>query len=63
LNLYHHLHSNYEKNIIERTMQYIKDRTESFDDYLSCKKNKCKLNHINQWLKLFVYKHNKEIIS
>ena len=44
-------------------MQYIKDRTESFDDYFPCKKNKCKLHHIKQWLKLFVYKHNKEIIS
>ena len=63
LNLYHHLHSTYEKNIIERTMQYIKDRTESFDDYFPCKKNKCKLNHVKQWLKLFVYKHNKEILS
>ncbi len=28
LNLYHHLHSSYEKSLIERTMQYIKDRTE-----------------------------------
>ncbi len=63
LNLYHHIHSSFEKSIFERTMQYIKDRTESFDDYFPCKKNNCKLNHINQWLKLFVYKHNKEIIS
>ncbi len=58
----HHLHSSFEKSIIERAMQYIKDRIESFDDYFPCKKNKCKLNHIKQWLKLFVYQHNKEII-
>ncbi len=63
LKIDHHLHSHYEKSIIERTMQYIKDRTENFDDYFPCKKNKCKLNHIKQWLKLFVYQHNKEIIS
>jgi putative transposase len=63
LNLYHHIHSSFEKSIIERTMQYIKDRTENFDDYFPCKKNKCKLNHIKQWLKLFVYHHNREIIS
>ena len=63
LNLYHHLHSSFEKSIIERTVQYIKDRTENFDDYFPCKKNKCKLNHIKQWLKLFVYQHNKEITS
>ena len=63
LNLQHHLHSSIEKSIVERTMQYIKDRTEGFDDYFPCKKNKCKLNHIRQWFKLFVYEHNKEIVS
>ncbi len=63
LKLVHHLHSSYEKSLIERTMQYIKDRTEVFDDYFPCNKNKCKLNHVKQWLGLFVYQHNKEIIS
>jgi putative transposase len=63
LKLVHHLHSSYEKSIIERTIQYIKDRTEGFDDYFSCKKDKCRLNYIKQWFKLFVYLHNKEIIS
>ena len=29
LKLKHHTHSSYEKSIIERTIQYIKDRTES----------------------------------
>ena len=33
LKLRHHIHSQFEKSIIERTMQYIKDRIESFDDY------------------------------
>ena len=32
LGLKHHLHSPYEKSMIERTMQYVKDRTECFDD-------------------------------
>ena len=32
LKLRHHVHS-FEKSLIERTIQYIKDRTESFDDY------------------------------
>ena len=63
LNLHHHIHSAFEKSIIERTMQCIKDRTECFDDYFPCKKNKCKLKHVKQWLKLFVYEHNKEIMS
>ena len=63
LKLDHHLHSSFEKSIIERTMQYIKDRTRIFDDYFPCKKNKCNLKHVKQWVKLFVYEHNKEIIS
>jgi hypothetical protein len=41
-------------------MQYVKDRMEEcFDDYFPCKTNKCKLNHIRQWLKLVVYEHKK----
>ncbi len=47
LKVEHHLHSSFEKSIIETTMQYIKDRTmnEGFDDYFPCnrKKNNCKL--------------------
>ncbi len=39
LELEHHIHSSYEKSIIERTIQYIKNRIESFDDdYFPCKK-------------------------
>jgi putative transposase len=63
LKLNHHIHSFYQKSIIERTMQYIKDRTESFDDYFPCRKKKCKLKHINNWLNLFVDFHNNEIMS
>ena len=37
LGLEHHIHSFYEKSIIERTMRYIKDRTEIFDDYFPCR--------------------------
>jgi putative transposase len=49
--------------LIERTMQYIKDRTEEcFDDYFPCrKKKKCKLKHVINWLNLFIDYHNKEI--
>lgn len=63
LNLKHHLHSSYEKSIIERTMQFIKDRTECFDDYFPCKKKNCKLMHVQNWLNLFVDHYNKEVIS
>ncbi len=63
LKLKHHIHSFYQKSIIEITMQYIKDRTESFDDYFPFRKKKCKLKHINNWLNLFVDFHNNEIMS
>ncbi len=64
LKLRHHIHSSYEKSLVERTMQYIKDRTtENIDDYFPCKrKKKCKLKHVKNWLNLFAIDyHNKEI--
>ena len=61
LKLNHHLHSSLEKSLIERTIQYIKDRTESFDDYLPCRKQNCKLEHIKQWIKVFAWHHNNNI--
>ena len=59
----HHVHSPFEKSIIERTMQYIKDRTECFDDYFPCRKENCKLKHVLNWFNLFVTYHNKEVIN
>ena len=62
LRLDHHIHSPLEKSLIERKMQYIKDRTECFDDYFPCRKKNCKLKHVINWLNLFVDYHNKEMI-
>ncbi|HXT83647.1 MAG TPA: hypothetical protein VN704_04860 [Verrucomicrobiae bacterium] len=53
-----HIHSAYEKSIIERTIQYIKDRTENFDDYFPCRMKNCKLKHVTNWLKLFAHFYN-----
>jgi putative transposase len=61
LRVKHRIHSPFEKSIIERAMQYIKDRTEGFDDYFPCRMKNCKLKHIKNWLNLFIYYHNKEI--
>jgi len=58
LKMDHHIHSSLEKSLIERKMQYIKDRTECFDDYFPCRK----LKHVRNWLNLFVDYHNKEMI-
>ena len=62
LRLKHNLHSSLEKSLIERTMQYVKDRTESFDDYFPCRLKDCKLKHVRNWLNLFVDYHNKGVI-
>jgi putative transposase len=63
LKIRHHIHSSFEKSIIERTIQYIKDRTENFDDYFPCNnKNKCKLKHVTSWLYLFVDYYNRGLV-
>ena len=61
LGLKHHMHSPLEKSLIERVIQYFKDRTESFDDYYPCINNNCDLVHVYNWIKLFVYFYNDKI--
>ena len=64
LNIEHHIHSLYERRYHrERTIQYIKDRTESFDDYFPCGKEKCMLEHVRNWFNLFVDYYNKKVIA
>ncbi len=53
-----------EKHIIERTIQYIKDRTECFDDYFPYRrKEKCNLFHVKNWINLFVIIQNKWVLN
>ena len=61
LKLKHHINSSFEKSLIERTMQYIKDRTEGFDDYFPFEKEKCNLLHVKQWLEMFTHYCNRSI--
>ena len=64
LGLRHILHSPFEKSIIERTMESMKDRTECFDDYYPCsRKNDCNLLHVYQWIVLFVYMYNRSAFT
>jgi putative transposase len=50
LKIRHHIHSSLEKSLIERTMHYVKDKTEGFDDHLPCKRKNFKLKHVKNWL-------------
>jgi putative transposase len=60
LKLKHHIHYHVEKSLIKRTIQYIKDKTECFDDYFPCRTRNCKLKHVRNWMNLFVDYHNRE---
>jgi putative transposase len=62
LGLKHLLHISFEKSVIERTIEYFKDRTENFDDYYPCKHKNGDLSHVNNWLDLFVFIHNADIL-
>ena len=54
LGLKHEVYGNRLKNLIERFVQQIKDRTECFDDHFPCRKHNCNRQHVWNWLKLLV---------
>lgn len=56
LRLKHQVYGTELKNLMERFIQQIKDRTECFDDHFPCRKkdNNCDRQHIWNWLKLFI---------
>ncbi len=61
MKLKHHvyLHGSWLWEVMERAVQRLKDRTESFDDLFPCRNHgaKCKFNHINNWIKVFWLHH------
>lgn len=64
LGLKHYIHSPLQQNLIERIMQYFKDRTESFDDYYPCNsKRDCDKGHVYNWIQLFVSMYNNTIVA
>ncbi|MGB9659999.1 MAG: DDE-type integrase/transposase/recombinase [Nitrososphaerales archaeon] len=58
LKLEHHVFDDEWKEFMERMNQYLKDRTECFDDLFPCFKEGCKREHVNNWLTFFIYYHN-----
>lgn len=57
LKLKHHvyMHGSWLWEVMERTIQRLKDRTESFDDLFPCRSHglKCKFVHINNLINVF----------
>jgi putative transposase len=55
LRLKHQIYDSELKNLMERFVQQIKDRTtECFDDHFPCRKYNCNKQHVWNWLKLFI---------
>ena len=54
LRLDHRVYGTELKNVMERFIQHIKDRTECFDDHFPCRKENCNRQHVWNWLKLFI---------
>jgi putative transposase len=55
LRLKHYVYGADLKNLMERFIQKIKDRTECFDDHFPCtKKDGCNILHVYNWLKLYI---------
>jgi putative transposase len=54
LRLQHQVYGTELKNLMERFIQQVKDRTECFDDHFPCRKENCDRQHVSNWLKLFV---------
>jgi putative transposase len=58
LGIQHRLHTPFEKSLIERAVQYFKDRSECFDDYYyPCRYELCNLSHVYKWAGLFMFMH------
>ena len=48
---------------METSIEYFKDRPENFDDYYPCRHNiEYDLIQVNNWLGLFVFMHNADIL-
>ena len=47
-----------EESLMERFVQYLKDRTECFDDHFPCRKPGCNRRHVWNWLKMFLLYQN-----
>lgn len=54
LRLKHYVYGTDLKNLMERFIQKIKDRTECFDDHFPCTKTGCNILHVYNWLKLYI---------
>jgi len=60
LRIKHVVYNQEDKNVMERAVQYIKDRTECFDDNFPCKDN-CSKEHVRNWFRVLMLYFNVKI--
>lgn len=58
LGLEHHVYDDARGNLMERFVQYVKDRTEVFDDYFPCRRPHCRFEHVEGWLNYYMLSFN-----
>jgi putative transposase len=63
LGLKHYLHSPFQKGLMERVNQFLKDRVESFDDYYLCMQIESNLFHVYNWIQFYVSMYNDTIAN
>ena len=51
------------EELMERMNQYLKDRTECFDDLLPASKKGCDMKHVHNWISLSRFYHNYVIVN
>jgi putative transposase len=62
LNVNHYIHTPLEKRLIERVMQYFKDRTESFNSYYPCRKDDDRhIDHVYNWIEIYKKQMEKAV--
>jgi transposase-like protein len=63
LNLRHGLYSLEVRNLMERIIQYVKDRTKLFDNYIPCIKDECDEEYAKMLLKSIMIMMNETWIN
>jgi putative transposase len=63
LNLDHDVYDSKARNLMERIVQYVKDRTEDFDDYIPCRREKCDKRHAQMLLSSIGFMINEVYLS
>ena len=58
LGLEHRIYDAVRGNLMERFVQYVKDRTEVFDDYFPCRREHRRFEHVEGWLRYYQLSFN-----